>query len=112
MKLSFVHLPGFVSECERLGLDDEAIAELEWQVMERPGAGKMLRGTGGLRKVRFAPRSWHRGRSGAIRVLYVYFTQAAMVYFVTAFAKNEKENITTAEAHAYKALLKRLEGSL
>jgi hypothetical protein len=112
VRLSFIHLPGFVSECDRLGLGDEAIAELEWQIMERPESGKVLRGTGGLRKIRFAPGSWQRGKRGAIRVLYVYFVRAELVYFVTAFAKNEKGNISKAEANAYKALLSRLEKSL
>jgi hypothetical protein len=112
MRLSFVHLSGFQSDCQRLGLDDDAVSELEWQIMDRPDAGKIISGTGGLRKLRFAPRRWRRGKSGAMRVCYAYFIRADQVWFVAAYGKNEKENINAADKAAYRKLLAQIEKSL
>jgi hypothetical protein len=112
MKLSFVHLSAFRSDCERLGLGDDAISQLEWLIMDRPDAGKMIPGTGGLRKIRFSPREWRRGKSGAVRVCYAYFIRADQVWFVAAYGKNEQENISGSDKAAYRKLLAQIEKTL
>lgn len=56
-----------------------------------------MAGTGGLRKMRFAPPSWHTGKSGAARVCYVVVDGAAVVYLLLIFPKNEKANLTAVE---------------
>jgi hypothetical protein len=108
MKVSFVQLSEFVSDCRRLGLDDDAVRELELLIMERPEAGKPMRGTGGVRKIRFSPSASRRGKSGSIRALYAYFVHADLVYLLAAFGKNEKENISNAEKNEYRVLMHRL----
>jgi hypothetical protein len=112
MTLSFIHLSTFQADCRKLGLDDEAIRELELLIMDRPDFGKIIPGTGGLRKIRFSPARWRRGKSGATRVCYAYFIHAAQVYFVAAYAKNERENITPAEKAGYRRLLAEIEKTL
>jgi hypothetical protein len=66
-------LPLFISKWQRpkMRLRDEDLQALEIALMEDPEAGDVMRGTGGLRKIRFAPPSWSMGKSGALRVCYV-----------------------------------------
>lgn len=66
---SFLQTSPFVADAERLGLDDEDMQALERLLIERPDRGAVVAGTGGVRKVRFAPPSWHTGKSGAARVI-------------------------------------------
>jgi hypothetical protein len=65
MQLTIVQLAAFVSDWKRLGLDDEDLQALENIFRRSPEAGTVIPGTGGFRKVRFAPPSWHTGKSGA-----------------------------------------------
>ncbi len=74
--------------------------------------GRVIPGTGGLRKIRFSPSSWRRGKSGAIRACYAYFVSAEQVFLVAAYGKNEKENLTAGEKAAYRKLLREIELSL
>jgi hypothetical protein len=101
MKMTFRHMPVFVSEWKRLGLPDEDLQALERQIMERPESGAVMNGTGGVRKVRFAPPSWRTGKSGATRVCYVVFADA-VCYLFLIFPKNERANLSAKD----KAVLK------
>jgi len=71
MWLTFIQLAPFVVAWRRLGLTDEDLSALEQLIMHRPEAGAVMQGTGGVRKLRFAPPSWHMGKSGATRVCYI-----------------------------------------
>ena len=71
-----------------------------------------MKGTGGLRKVRFAPPSWHTGKSGATRVCYAHFPKYGRVYFVAIFGKSGKANLTAAERQAVAKVLKRIGDAL
>jgi len=55
-----------------------------------------MRGSGGLRKFRFAPPSRHMGKSGAMRVGFAYFQTKAAIVVVAMFSKNDAENFTAA----------------
>ncbi|MGH7215365.1 MAG: hypothetical protein ACREIT_11435, partial [Tepidisphaeraceae bacterium] len=63
-------------------------------------------GTGGLRKLRFAPPSWHTGKRGATRVCYAYFSRFANVLLVVAFGKNEQANLDAGQKREAAKLLK------
>ena len=97
MRYTFVQAPPFVSTLERLGLTDEDLRALESAIMARPEAGSVMAGTGGLRKARFAPPSWHTGKSGALRVCYVVFPTAGVCYLLDLIAKNERANLSAAD---------------
>ena len=101
MRMTFRHMPVFVSEWKRLGLTDEDLQALERQIMERPEAGAVMSGTGGVRKLRFAPPSWHTGKSGATRVCYVSFVDA-VCYLFLIFPKNERANLSAKDKAALK----------
>ena len=97
MKLTFIQTAFFVAKWRRLGLTDEDLQALEAEIMERPNAGVVMRGGGGVRKMRFAPPSWNTGKSGATRVCYIVFAEAAHCYLFSLFPKNEQPNLSAAE---------------
>ena|SRR6266550_5088737 len=93
-------------------LNDDDLRALERQVMENPLSGKVMRNTGGVRKIRFAPPSRGSGKSGAFRVCYFYFPLREMVFFVLMFPKNEQPNLTADQARACQILSKQIKQSL
>ena len=108
MKLTFVQLQTYVSDARRLGLTDEDQQDMEQALLDRPEAGKVMQGTGGLRKLRHAPHHRAGGKSGGVRVCYAYFPRFCHVYFIIAFGKNEKENLTATEKREMRSLLREI----
>jgi hypothetical protein len=106
VKATFVELSHFVSDWQHLRLNDDDLRELQSLIMHRPDAGKVIPGTGGMRKIRFASPSWNRGKSGSARVCYACFLKGTLVYLMAAFGKNEKENLSAADRGYYASLLK------
>jgi hypothetical protein len=95
--LNFVELPVFTKRWEALGLNDEDdLLALQLFIMASPKRPKPIRGTGGIRKLRFAPQRWKTGKSGAARVLYVYFQEHGLVLLCLVYGKNEVDNISEA----------------
>jgi hypothetical protein len=86
-------------------LTDEDLRHLESLILAAPGAAPIMRGTGGLRKIRLAPSSSSGGKSGGARVCYAYFTDFGLVYLCAVFAKNDKANLSPAERTEFKKVL-------
>jgi len=68
-----------------------------------PDAGKIVAGTGGVRKVRWGLAG--RGKRGGARVIYYYHSERLPLFLLTAYPKNEKANLTQAECNAMKRLV-------
>jgi hypothetical protein len=81
-------------------------------LLANPHAGPVIQGTGGLRKVRFAPRILGRGKRGGLRVLYVYFESYSVVVLVKAYAKNVKDDLDVAEKQAIRGLVNRISAEI
>ena len=74
--------------------DEDERAEFAAYVAANPEAGDVIRGSGGVRKIR-----WSRpgtGKSGGVRVVYLLRSAQGEVYLLTLFAKSVKENIPLA----------------
>ena len=69
-----------------------------------------MQGTGGLRKLRIAFEG--KGKSGSGRVCYVDFAVFDKIYLITAYPKNEKDNLSKAERNAIANMIAQLEKSL
>ncbi len=65
-----------------------------------------MEGTGGIRKVRFPIEN--RGKSSSVRVCYTDFEEYEVTYLITAFTKNEQENLSASEKAVLKKLVKAL----
>jgi hypothetical protein len=109
MNLTFVYAPGFVRQWNRLRLNDEDLAALEQLIGKSPQSSPVMKGSGGLRKIRFAPPSMHRGKSGATRVGFAYFQTKGAIIVVAMFAKNDAANFTAVECKEIAKWLAELE---
>jgi len=75
-------------------------------LLKDPQSGPVLEGTGGIRKVRFPLAN--QGKRGSVRVCYSDFAELEVVYLITAFTKNEQENLTEEEKKVLRKLVKDL----
>lgn len=102
---TFKYLAGFVREWDRLGLNDDDLAELELLILGNPDAGDLVPGTGGLRKLRFSPSRWRRGKRGALRVGYSHDARLEKVMVLAVYAKNDKTDLSPKERREIQRLL-------
>lgn len=113
--LTFIELTGFIRDWEDLRLDAEFdLLALQVAIMSQPKGGAVIQGTGGLRKLEFAPPRGlggggrKRGKRNACRVCYVYFEEYHTVLLVTAYAKGRKEDLSNVEKSSIKKVIERI----
>lgn len=104
MNRTFIEVPTFTKKWNELGLTDEDLRNLEKILIENPKAGDVMKGTGGIRKIRIS--SENTGKRGGGRVIYVDIEWKETIYFINVYAKNEKDDLTEAEKKAFKAVVK------
>ncbi len=73
-------------------LNDEEYRQLQLYLAERPDAGKVIPGSGGLRKLRWGVDQ--TGKRGGIRLIYYWVVHRDMILFLFAFRKNERSDLT------------------
>ncbi len=72
-------------------LNDEEYRGLQTYLMQKPDAGDLVRGSGGVRKVRWAPEG--RGKSGGVRVIYYWKRPDHEIWMLTIYSKSEQSTI-------------------
>ena len=72
-------------------LSDDEYAGLQSYLLQYPKSGKVVPGSGGIRKVRWAIAS--KGKSGGVRVIYYFKKQDIEIWLLTIYSKSEVENI-------------------
>jgi hypothetical protein len=110
MTRTFIEVPLFTRRWKEIGLTDEELQSLQIMLLKNPEAGPVMEGTGGIRKVRFPLKN--RGKSGGVRVCYTDFAEYEIIYLITAFEKNEQENLTKEERNVLKKLVKALKDEI
>jgi hypothetical protein len=65
--MRFVETPVFTTAVTSL-LSDEEYRQLQIALLIRPAQGALIRGSGGLRKLRWGARG--RGKRGGVRIVY------------------------------------------
>ena len=73
-------------------LNDEEYRALQNVLVERPGSGDIIQGSGGIRKIRWSA-SGH-GKRGGARVIYYWATNYDQIFMLYAYAKNELDDLT------------------
>ena len=86
--------PEYLRRADKLLSDGERGDVVDY-LAAHPKAGDLMQGTGGVRKLRWARAG--RGKSGGVRVVYYFHSEAIPLYLLTVFAKNERANLTKAE---------------
>jgi len=110
MTRSFIELPMFRSKWKTLGFNDDDLRRLQLELLSDPKVGAVMQGTGGVRKMRFAFED--RGKSGSVRVIYVDFEVYEKIFLITAYSKDEKDNLTMSERNELRQMIGILEDQL
>jgi hypothetical protein len=106
--LVFVELEGFWDDWQDLGLSDDDLLDLQVLIAKQPRMPPVIPGTGGLRKIRFAPARWKRGKSGAVRVCYAFLAEFGAVLLVVPYSKHERDDLSPVHKKAYRELMRRI----
>ncbi len=72
-------------------LDDEEYSDLQRHLLRNPKVGPVIRGSGGVRKLRWSTRG--KGKSGGVRVIY-YIPDGSSFWMLTIYGKGEVESIS------------------
>ncbi len=81
-------------------LDDDGYAALQAFLSVHPEAGDIIRGTGGIRKIRWAMPG--RGKRGGSRIIYYWVKKEDHIYLLTVYAKGAKDDLTAVERDAWR----------
>ena len=103
---TFVHTPEFDESLEDIPRSDDELAALQADLVANPGAGDVIKGSGGARKVRVAAKG--RGKRGGARVIYFFISKSMTVYLLLAYSKSEKDDLTPAEVKILRSLVSQL----
>lgn len=76
-------------------LSDDEYQRLQVHMLEHPDAGEVIKGSGGIRKLRWAVEG--KGKRGGIRVIYFLYLPVARILMLTVYAKNELEDLSQQE---------------
>jgi hypothetical protein len=99
--VSVVETPEFLTATRRIMDEDERGLLVDY-LARNPLAGDLVQGTGGVRKLRWALDG--RGKSGGARVIYYYHNEAMPLFALTAYAKNERADLSQADRNDFRRL--------
>ena len=103
----FIEAPPF-ERVRQNYLDADEYRLLQAALMANPAAGVLIRGSGGIRKIRWAAAG--TGERGGLRVIYYWITKRDHVLLLTMYRKSEVSDLTPLEVRALRALVESLEG--
>lgn len=84
-------------------LEDDDYRALQLELVQRPTAGSVIPGAGGLRKLRWALAG--RGKRGGARVIYFWHPESARILMLFAYSKNEREDLTIAQRQVLRRIV-------
>ena len=107
-KVTFIEQPIFTRMLLEL-VDDDAYRKFQNELAANPEKGPLVKGSGGLRKVRMALPG--RGKSGGARILYLWFPRHGTFVFYLIYTKGEMENVPRAQMKAIKHEVQRIKAA-
>ena len=100
--MEFVETSIFTQRITKL-LTDDAYHDLQARLADRPKAGDVIPGTGGLRKLRW--RDAGRGKRGGLRIIYYCWAEEKL-YMLFAYEKTEQGDLTPEQLKVLRAYVK------
>ncbi|NKQ35730.1 MAG: transcriptional regulator [Chloroflexi bacterium] len=88
--MAFIETSVFTKFITKYLSDDEYFG-LQSFLLKYPDAGKIIRGTGGVRKLRWAAPG--KGKRGGLRVIYYWQVSQDEIWMLTVYGKSDRESI-------------------
>ena len=86
-------------------MTDQDYGQLQGELAKNPEAGSVVRGSGGVRKLRWAATG--RGKRGGYRVIYFVRRQKGIIWMLTIYPKTVIDSIP---GHVLKQIREEIEG--
>lgn len=99
--ISVVETPEFLSATRKLMSDEERALLVDY-LAYNPTSGDPIPGTGGVRKLRWGLEG--RGKRGGARVVYFHHDAGMPLFALTAFAKNERTDLSQQDRNDFRQL--------
>lgn len=93
----------FTKQCLKL-LDSESYRLLQLRLVSEPSAGDLIKGTGGLRKIRWQGSG--RGKSGGVRAIYYWASKDGVILMLLMYSKKDKDDLTVEQKKVLATLVK------
>ena len=74
--------------------------------MTDPAAGDVIKGTGGLRKLRWSDKRRGKGKRRGLRIIYYHWIRGAEFWLFTLYDKNELADLSPKECVLLETLLR------
>jgi mRNA-degrading endonuclease RelE of RelBE toxin-antitoxin system len=84
---------------------EEEYRNLQNELILNPEKGKVIRGSGGLRKIRGGISG--RGKSGGVRIIYYWILKKDTILMLLVYPKNEQDNLTPSQLKILKSLVEK-----
>lgn len=84
-------------------LTDEEYSKLQWRLIEFPDAGDVIKGSGGIHKIRQSAKG--KGTRGGARVIYYFAVKNQEILMLDIYAKNEQEDLSIEQIREFKKLV-------
>ena len=81
-------------------MQNEPPSSTSWPT--NPSAGTVIPATGGIRKIRWAIEG--RGKRGGARIIYFFHNLDMPLFLLTAYAKNQREDLSQADYQSFHQL--------
>jgi len=85
-------------------LPDEDYRLLQQTILIRPEAGDLIRGGGGLRKIRW--KTSGGGKRGGLRIIYYWDVPEDTIYMLLPYKKSKQKDLTGAQLKVLRDLIK------
>ena len=72
-------------------LNEDEYTNLQKFLLRKPDAGKIITGSGGVRKLRWSKGS--KGKRGGVRIIYYWKKSDSEIWMLTVYEKSKQENI-------------------
>jgi mRNA-degrading endonuclease RelE of RelBE toxin-antitoxin system len=84
-------------------LPDEDYRSLQNTIIINPEKGKIISGSGGLRKIRWSIPG--KGKSGGVRIIYYWIKSKEIILMLLIYAKNEQDDLSSEQLKILKSLV-------
>jgi hypothetical protein len=103
--VTVVETPEFLSVMRKLMIEEQRAVLVDY-LAYNPTAGDLIQGTGGVRKLRWGLEE--RGKRGGARVIYFYHSADIPLFALSAYAKNERADLSQKDRNDFRQLTKLL----
>lgn len=107
MNVIFIETPFFEEDIQQL-MPDEAYGEFQQYLASQPDAGDLIRGAGGIRKVRWKLPG--TGKSGGVRMIYYWRTTENQILMLLVYKKAKRDDLTPSQKRALRNIVENWNG--